>query len=87
MPFRDAAYRIVNNLIQILIPDDKGHVLNKKRFIEEYTGHEIVMPKKNPKPEDYESIFSGNTGDDFRIGITVTKKSLKVKIYPTIKSK
>lgn len=67
-------------LIDILIPEDKGNVMNKNRFIEEFTGHEIVMPKKNPKPEDYELLFRGNSGDDFRIGITVTKKSLKVKV-------
>lgn len=52
--------------------------MNKKRFIDEYTGNEISMPKKNPKPEDYEQTFTGNSSDDFRIGLTVTKKSLKV---------
>ncbi|KAF2879479.1 hypothetical protein ILUMI_26703 [Ignelater luminosus] len=78
VPFRDSAYRIISMLIDILIPKDKGNVMNKNRFIEEFTGHEIVMPKKNPKPEDYEMLFRGNSGDDFRIGITVTKKSLKL---------
>lgn len=65
-------------LIDILITEDKGNVINKNRFIEDFTGNEIVMPKKNPKPEDYEATFCGNSGDDFKIGITVTKKSLKV---------
>lgn len=78
VPFRDAAYRIIQFLINILVPEDKGNVINKNRFIQDYTGNQIAMPKKNPKPEDYEMLFSGNTGDDFKIGITVTKKSLKV---------
>lgn len=66
-------------LIDILLTEDKGNVINKTRFIEDFTGNEIVMPKKNPKPEDYEATFSGNCGDDFKIGITITKKSLKVR--------
>lgn len=68
-------------LIDILLEEDKGNVINKNRFIEDYTGNEIIMPKKNPKPEDYEATFCGNSGDDFKIGITVTKKSLKVNIF------
>lgn len=36
------------------------------------------MPKKNPKPEDYEQLFRGNIDDNFRIGLSVTKKSVKV---------
>ncbi|RZC32469.1 digestive organ expansion factor -like [Asbolus verrucosus] len=78
VPFKDSAYKIVQMLINILLPEDKGHVMNKKRFIEEYTGNEIAMPKKNPKPEDYELTFTGNSNDDFKIGMTVTKKSLKL---------
>lgn len=81
VPFRDAAYRIIQLLIKILLLEDKGSVIKKNRFIQDYTGNEIAMPKKNPKPEDYEMLFSGNTGDDFKIGITVTKKSLKVIKY------
>lgn len=78
VPFKDAAYKIVKMIIDILLKEDKGNVINKKRFIEEYTGNELALPKKNPKPEDYELIFSGNTSDDFRMGMTITKKSLKL---------
>lgn len=52
--------------------------MNYKRFTEEFGGSELAMPRKNPKPEDYEQIFAGNTDDNFRIGITLTKKCLKV---------
>lgn len=78
LPFKDSAYKVINNIMEILLPVDKGNVMNKLRFIEDYTGNELIMPKKNPKPEDYERTFAGNTSDDFKIGITVTKKSLKV---------
>lgn len=78
VPFKNAAYKIIQFLINILITEDKGNVINKNRFLEDFTGNELSMPKKNPKPEDYELTFAGNSSDDFKIGITVTKKSLKV---------
>lgn len=61
-----------------MFKEDKGQVIKRNRFIEDYTGNELYLPKKNPKPEDYEKTFTGNTGDDFKMGISVTKKSLKV---------
>lgn len=78
VPFKDAAYRIVKCLIDILVPDTTGQVVNKNRFEEDFTGGEISMPKKNPKPEDYELLFRGNTDDTFRLGMSVTKKTLKL---------
>lgn len=80
LPFKDSAYKVVMLLIKLILSEDKGNVMNKIRFFEDYTGNELILPKKNPKPEDYEQIFQGNTSDDFKIGITVTKKSLKVRI-------
>ncbi|CAH0756445.1 unnamed protein product [Diatraea saccharalis] len=78
VPFKDAAYRVVKMLMNILVPDEAGQIVNKKRFEEDFTGGEIFMPKKNPKPEDYELLFSGNTEDTFRLGMTITKKTLKL---------
>ncbi|XP_057337963.1 U3 small nucleolar RNA-associated protein 25 homolog [Microplitis mediator] len=80
VPFRHSCLKIVELLIEILIGDDKGgSVVNKKRFIDEFAGGDTLrMPKKNPKPEDYEKIFSGNIDDTFKIGIALTKKTLKL---------
>lgn len=78
VPFKDSAFKVVNTIISIMFSEDKGQVIKKNRFIEDYTGNELYMPKKNPKPEDYEKTFSGNTSDDFKLGISVTKKSLKL---------
>lgn len=79
VPFRHSCLKIVELLITILFGEDKGgSVMNKKRFLEDFGGAEIVMPKKNPKPEDYEMTFRGNTDDTFKIGLSITKKTLKL---------
>lgn len=78
VPFKDAAYRVVKTLIDIVVPKEAGQVVNKNRFEEDFTGGELILPSKNPKPEDYELLFSGNTDDTFRLGMTLTKKTLKV---------
>jgi len=69
-------------LISLLAPNEgkAGAVMNRKRFDDEFSGGELFMPKKNPRPEDYEKTFAGNTDDTFRLGITVTKKCVKVCI-------
>ena len=65
-------------IFDILLPENSSLVMNKNRFEEDFTGGELAMPKKNPKPEDYELTFAGNSED---IGISVTKRSLKVNIF------
>lgn len=82
-PFRESALRIVNNLIALLFPDsEKGsgnkQVMHYKRFLEEFGGQTLHFPKRNPKPEDYEQTFIGNSDDTFRIGVTLTRKSIKL---------
>lgn len=79
VPFRHSCLKIVETLVAILIGEDKGgSVVNKKRFLEDFAGNEIAMPRKNPKPEDYEKTFIGNTDDTFKIGLSITKKTLKL---------
>lgn len=62
----------------ILLADNKSNIINKSRFMDEFSGSALALPKKNPKPEDYELLFHGNVDDTFRIGLSFTKKSLKV---------
>lgn len=50
--------------------------MNKKRFLEEYQGDTKKIPYR--KPDEYKMIFSGNTEDDFTMGISVTRKALKL---------
>uniref|UniRef100_A0A0K8SP75 U3 small nucleolar RNA-associated protein 25 homolog n=1 Tax=Lygus hesperus TaxID=30085 RepID=A0A0K8SP75_LYGHE len=77
LPLRDTALRVVKIIINILLGEG-GHVMNKNRFIEEFSGDTIKMPQTNPRPADYQALFSGNTDDNFKIGLSVTKKCLKL---------
>ncbi|XP_011496287.1 PREDICTED: digestive organ expansion factor homolog [Ceratosolen solmsi marchali] len=79
VPFRYSCLKIVELLISIFIVEEKGEsVINKNRFMKDFGSNEIIMPKKNPKPEDYEQTFTGNIDDTFKIGISITKKALKL---------
>lgn len=78
VPFRDSAYKIVNHFIALFCNNDKSKVMNHPRFVQEFTGNELFFPKRNPKPEDYEKIFAGNVDDNFRLGMCLTKKNLKL---------
>lgn len=78
VPFKDSALRVVNTLIALTFPELGGKVMNHKRFLEEFTGDSLYFPKRNPKPEDYEQIFAGNSDDMFRLGICITRKCLKL---------
>ena len=71
-------FSIVKILISLVLDDAKGMVANKKRFLEEFSGDTLFMPKTNSKPEDYMETFAGNIDDNFKIGISLTKKSVKV---------
>jgi len=76
LPFRHAAL-CVANMIAHLLSSEQQSIMNKARFESEYGGVDepSVMGKK---PEDFEATFKGNIDDNFRIGISVTKKSVKL---------
>lgn len=88
VPFRESALRIVKILIALMFPggnrENSGgaaanpQVMHYKRFLDEYGGETLHFPKKNPKPEDYEQTFAGNSDDTFRLGIKFTRKSIKL---------
>jgi len=78
VPFKDSAYRIINMIISLMSPKENFNVVHKNRFLEEFTGNELTLPRKNPKPEDFEKTFVGNIDDAFRIGMAITKSSLKL---------
>lgn len=79
VPFKHSCLKIVEMFISILFGEDKGgSVVNKLRFMEDFTGKELAIPKKNPKPEDYKLTMQGNIDDKFKIGMAITKKTLKL---------
>ncbi|XP_033647113.1 digestive organ expansion factor homolog isoform X2 [Asterias rubens] len=77
VPFRDGALRIVNTLINVLLPADSQNLGRRKRFNDEY-GELVPVPNKYPMPEDWESTFAGNNDDHFRIGLSITRKRLQL---------
>ncbi|XP_022097909.1 digestive organ expansion factor homolog isoform X2 [Acanthaster planci] len=78
VPFRNAALRIVNTFIKLLLAADSQNLGRRKRFSDEYGEAEERPPSKHPMPEDWESTFAGNTDDHFRIGLAITRKRLQL---------
>nr|SVE73540.1 EOG090X05RM [Daphnia atkinsoni] len=80
-PLRNSAVKIVEKMASILLPV-KGQIINKDRFYKEFgeekDEEDKQENKKSYKPEDYEAVFSGNSDDSFRIGISVAKRTLKL---------
>ncbi|RWS26688.1 Digestive organ expansion factor-like protein [Leptotrombidium deliense] len=82
VPFRESCLRIMKILISLLFGDSsdengaKINVMNGKRFMEEFASDDQRITFR--KPDDYKQLFAGNIDDSFRIGISVTKKSLKL---------
>ena len=71
----------MEKLATLLLPA-KGQIINKDRFYKEFSEEKDdeskAETKKSYKPEDFEAVFTGNTDDSFRIGISVAKRTLKV---------
>ncbi|XP_022224007.2 digestive organ expansion factor homolog [Drosophila obscura] len=83
VPFRESALKIVKVIGDLLFgsQDDqtrKNSMANYERFLQDYSGNTIYFPKTNPKPFDYEQTFSGNTDDNFKIGMRFTKKAVSL---------
>ena len=52
--------------------------MNKKRFYDEFTENDDSDSSKDVRPEDFKQMFAGNIDDCFRLGISVTKKSMRL---------
>ncbi|TRY72457.1 hypothetical protein TCAL_01022 [Tigriopus californicus] len=76
VPFRDSALQIVKLMGQLLFGSDHGGKIgNRTRFEQEF---DAESPTRRNKPDDFYDTFTGNVDDEFKIGIAVTKKSLKL---------
>ncbi|XP_041353116.1 digestive organ expansion factor homolog [Gigantopelta aegis] len=78
LPFRQSALKVVDILTDLIKDQGKVTVSSRKRFKSEYGAENDEDFRKGLKPEDYEATFTGNNDDHFRIGISVSKKSLKL---------
>uniref|UniRef100_X1YWV6 U3 small nucleolar RNA-associated protein 25 homolog n=1 Tax=Capitella teleta TaxID=283909 RepID=X1YWV6_CAPTE len=81
LPFRSAVLRVVKILSKLIFQNDKANVLHMKKFLREF-GVEDDDEMKN-KPEDHRQLFAGNTDDNFLLGLSLGKRSLKLytKLY------
>jgi U3 small nucleolar RNA-associated protein 25 len=87
VPFRESVRRIINCFENLLLTiddtekTDQIQISHRKRFKEEYGGGEIDTQQNDGKfqrtSNEYNEIFTGNIDDHFRLGISITRKSLK----------
>ena len=76
VPFKESCRCIVELLMKMFSPENqKGSVANRKRFNEDYVKVETI---RKDKPDDYYDTFQGDTDDSFKLGIAVTKKTIKL---------
>lgn len=79
LPFRNAALIWVDLLTTISLADS---IENKSRFDSEFSLPEGAIDKLVQNPElysaDHVRTFSGNIDDSFRLGLKVTRKSIKL---------
>ncbi|KAH9507288.1 hypothetical protein Btru_056834 [Bulinus truncatus] len=77
LPYRDRALKVVTMLISLLSATQQANVSNRKRFETEYS--ELEKSKLSDyKPEDFRKTFEGNIDDNFRVGLSISKKSLRL---------
>jgi len=75
VPFKESLRRIVQMMIKLLGLEEKGGVFNRKRFHDDYPAFDV---DRKDKSDDFYDTFTGDIGDSFKLGIAVTKKSLKL---------
>ncbi|XP_078352383.1 U3 small nucleolar RNA-associated protein 25 homolog [Oculina patagonica] len=78
VPFRDAALKVVEVLMELICGPGGDQVMNKKRFYDEFSEKEDSNSSKDFRSDDFKQMFAGNIDDCFRLGISVMKKSMKL---------
>jgi U3 small nucleolar RNA-associated protein 25 len=86
VPFRHQAKAIIERLIQLALQETRtDSVKNKARFQEEYGVDEedrLISEREkialSLKPKQHAALFDGNCDDHFRIGIKMTRGSVRL---------
>ncbi|XP_068729178.1 U3 small nucleolar RNA-associated protein 25 homolog isoform X2 [Montipora capricornis] len=77
VPFRNAALKVIEVIMQLVCSGEGGQVMNKKRFYDEFGDQdEEKNNSKGSKLNDFKLMFTGNIDDCFRVGISVSRKAL-----------
>ncbi|CEF67992.1 Digestive organ expansion factor homolog [Strongyloides ratti] len=84
VPYKKCVFEIVEKLKNLMFGERKSQFLKAKRF-ESFYGSQDCSYTPNPKnpnnvirTEDYIYNMDGNIDDDFKIGITFSKKAIKL---------
>ncbi|KAK6248039.1 hypothetical protein QUC31_019604 [Theobroma cacao] len=90
LPLRSTALRVIERLIKLTPATSKVNVEHIDRFYQDFGSEEVegdeemeeqsknAKPQKPSKPSDHQSLFKGDTRDDFMIGIKFTRKTIKL---------
>ncbi|GAA5977737.1 hypothetical protein JCM11641_001394 [Rhodosporidiobolus odoratus] len=80
-PLRSSALTWMQHLVSSL-PSSITQVENYPRFVSEYSlpegARDKVLEERGKYPSDHVEIWKGNVDDSFRVGVKVTRKSVKV---------
>eukprot|EP00181_Compsopogon_caeruleus_P001195 CAMPEP_0184686480 /NCGR_PEP_ID=MMETSP0312-20130426/22655_1 /TAXON_ID=31354 /ORGANISM="Compsopogon coeruleus, Strain SAG 36.94" /LENGTH=736 /DNA_ID=CAMNT_0027141619 /DNA_START=183 /DNA_END=2393 /DNA_ORIENTATION=- len=86
LPMRNLAFETISDLVALAVPagekesggnTNHRRVLNWDKFLAEY-GPDEEEPTHSGKPKDFQYRFRGNIDDDFKIGIALATKSVKL---------
>ena len=79
VPFKNFCLEIVNDIIKLVFPaGSKMNIMNKKRFMQEFSPDPNEKESKLERPDDYKAMFKGNIDDCFRVGLAISKNTLKL---------
>lgn len=82
LPFRSFALRWLSALT-VNTPTTSYQIENKSRFEAEYglppgAVDKLTSAEPGTYPKDHVDMFQGNIDDDFRVGVKMTRKSIKL---------
>ncbi|RMZ83599.1 hypothetical protein DV738_g963, partial [Chaetothyriales sp. CBS 135597] len=72
VPTRQSCVRVVESIVDLSEPQQQE---NKARFLEQFSQDDD--DDWHQKPEDFQELFGGNHGEDFRLGLKFTRKAIK----------
>eukprot|EP00741_Cyanophora_paradoxa_P004256 tig00000789_g4132.t1 len=76
LPFKNSAYAFVHAILRLLPEGEKQAVGHRARFEDEFGPDDATVDDK--KPADWKQLFDGNVDDCFKIGISFSRKSVKL---------